>query len=95
MAWIYSGGFTVVLSAPRMAMKAGVFFPLQSWHLMNCLVYMFDEIPPLCFAVFPLSVLGKLEGGEGPGSFPWFAPGRAELASSCARQCTENSVWSP
>lgn len=89
MAWIYSGVFRT-----SHANESRAFFPLEFWHLMNCSVYMFNIIPPLSFAVFPLSVLGRLEGGDGPGSFPWLALGGAGLAASCARQCTENLMWS-
>lgn len=54
-----------------------------------------NVILPLCFAMFLLSVLGSLEGGEGPSSFLWLALGRGVLATSCAQQCTEGLVWSP
>lgn len=49
---------------------------------------LFNVILPLCFAMFLLSVLGSLEGGEGPGSFFWIALGKGGLAA-CARKSTE------
>lgn len=59
---------------------------LASHELLNVIL-------PLCFATFLLSVLGSLEGGEGPGTF-WLARGGGGLAAYCARQCTEGLVWS-
>jgi len=94
MAWVYGGAFhTAHVSESRVG--CFFFFPLESWHLMNRTVYMFVIIPRLCSAALLLSVLGSLEGGEGPGSFPQLAPGRAGLAASCARHCMGNLVGTP
>lgn len=71
-AWIYS-----VLSASPVSVRAG-FLPLASYELFNVILL-------LCFAMFLLSVLGSLEGGESPSSFFWLALGRGGLEASCAR----------